>query len=105
VGKELGMLRKISIMENIHKSGIVSMVDTKCQSINDGSVTAEKEGETQNLKCDTVVIAVGTVSRPHEDIKQFAEDNSMPYYIIGDAKKARKAINAIAEAAEVARAV
>jgi 2,4-dienoyl-CoA reductase-like NADH-dependent reductase (Old Yellow Enzyme family)/thioredoxin reductase len=105
VGKELGMLRKISIMENIHKSGIVSMVNTKCQFINDGSVTVEKEGETKNLKCDTIVIAVGTVSRPYDDIKQFAEDISMPYYIIGDAKKARKAINAIAEAAEVARAV
>jgi NADPH-dependent 2,4-dienoyl-CoA reductase/sulfur reductase-like enzyme len=105
VGKELGMLRKISVMENIHKSGIDFMVNTKCQSINDGSVTVEKEGETQKLKCDTVVIAVGTVSKPYDDIKQFAENNSIPFYVIGDAKQARKAINAIAEAAEVARAV
>jgi NADPH-dependent 2,4-dienoyl-CoA reductase/sulfur reductase-like enzyme len=105
IGRELGMLRRISIMENIHKSGIISMVNTKCQSINDGSVTVEKEGEVQKLKCDTVVIAVGTVSRPYDNIQRFAEDNSIPFYVIGDAKKARKAINAIAEAAEVARVI
>jgi 2,4-dienoyl-CoA reductase-like NADH-dependent reductase (Old Yellow Enzyme family)/thioredoxin reductase len=105
VGKELGMLRKISIMESLHRSGIISMVNTKCQSIIDGNVTVEKEGEIQKLKCDTVVIAVGTVSRQYDDIKQFAENNSVPFYVIGDAKKARKAINAIAEAAEAARAL
>lgn len=105
VGKELGMFRKISVMENLYMNGIQTMVNTKCNEIKEHSIEIEREGVTQELACDYVVLAVGTVSKDYEEIKQYSENNQIPYYVIGDALKARRAIDAIAEAAEVARVI
>lgn len=105
VGQELGMMRKISVMENMYMAGIQTMVNTKCKEIKEHSVTVEKDGEVQELVCDYVVMAVGTVSKDYEEVKQYCEKKQIPYYVIGDALKARRAIDAVAEAAEVARAI
>lgn len=105
VGQELGMMRKISVMENMYIAGIQSMVNTKCKEIKEHSVIVEKDGEVQEMICDYVVMAVGTVSKDYEEVKQHCEKKQIPYYVIGDALKARRAIDAVAEAAEVARAI
>lgn len=105
VGKELGIFRKINVMENLYAAGIQSMVKTKCNKIKEGFIVVETEGEVKELPCDYVVVATGTVSRDFEDLKNYCENKDIPYYVIGDALKARRAIDAIAEAAEVARAI
>ncbi|WP_202708024.1 FAD-dependent oxidoreductase [Sporosalibacterium faouarense] len=105
VGKDLGLLRKVSVMENLASEGIKTMVSTKCSKINKDSVELEKGSETQKLSCDYVVIAIGSKSKKYDEIKQFCETNDMPYYVIGDAKKARRAVNAISEAAELSRII
>ena len=104
-GKELGVFRKICVMENMHMAGIQTMVNTKCKEIKENSVEVEKDGEVKELACDYVVTAVGTVSKDYKELKQYCEAKKIPYYVIGDALKARKAIDAIAEAAEVARSI
>ena len=52
-----------------------------------------------------VVVATGTASKGYEDITEYCEETQIPHYVIGDAVKARRAIDAIAEAAEIARAI
>lgn len=105
VGKELGLLRKISVMQHLHEAGIETLVNTKCSRINEDSIIIEKDGETNCLESNYVVIAVGSKSRNYDDLKLYAEDNQIPYYVIGDALKARRAVNAIDEAAAIARAI
>lgn len=105
VGKDLGLLRKISVMEHLQAAGVETMVNTKCSEINADSVTVEKDGKTHKLDCDYVVIAIGSRSKDYDEIKQYGEENKIPYYVIGDAQKARRAVNAIAEAAELSRAL
>lgn len=61
--------------------------------------------ERQVLEADTIVSAVGTISNPCQDIAQAAEKLNIPYSIIGDALQPRFALDAIREAAELARKI
>lgn len=105
VGKELGMFRKISVMENLYISGIQTHVNTVVKEIKAASVVVETAGERKEIACDYVVTAVGTVPGNHDEIKTYCDQHKIPYHVIGDAKQARRALDAIAEAAEVARAI
>ncbi|WP_426350052.1 FAD-dependent oxidoreductase [Alloiococcus sp. CFN-8] len=105
VGKDLGVFRKICVMENLYMKGIQTIVNTKCMEIKETSVIVERDGEVQELPCDYVVIAIGSASNDYEELKSYCEGKKIPYYVIGDALKPRRAIDAIAEAAEIARAI
>ncbi len=105
VGADLGLFRKICIMENLYVMGIQSITEATCKEITENSVIVEKNGEAKEFPCDYVVMAVGTVSRDYKQIEQYCEDKDIPYYIVGDAKKARRAIDAVYEAAEAARVI
>ena len=65
----------------------------------------EKSGELQEIPCNSVVIAIGARSRASNDIVEYCEKNNIPHHIIGDAVRARRALNAVAEAAEVTRVI
>ena len=102
IGKDLGQLRKICVMESIYALGINTMVNTKCVEIKEGSVVVEKDGKTQELSADSVVIATGARSRAFEELTSYCKEKGIPYYVVGDALSPRRALNAIAEAVEVA---
>lgn len=105
VGKDLENLRKMCVMESLNSSGINIMVNTKCVEIKEKSVIIKKDGKNEEINCDYVVMAVGSKSNNYDIIKNYCEENGISYYVIGDAKQARKAIDAIAEAAAIARAI
>ncbi|NLL55601.1 MAG: FAD-dependent oxidoreductase [Clostridiales bacterium] len=105
VGVELGAFRKINVMESLASYKIATVSKTKCVEIIDSGLIVEKEGKQQELKCDYVVIATGSKSNDYSDIKEYCAKNNIHYYVIGDAKKPRKAIDAIHEGAEVARQI
>lgn len=105
VGKDLGQLRKICVMENLHTLGVNTVVNATCTEIKENGVLVEINGETKEIKADYVVMSVGARSTDHSEIKDYCENNSIPYYTIGDAVRARRALNAIEEAAKVARKI
>ncbi len=103
VGRDLGAFRQICVMENLYCDNIATMDKTKCLEIKKGVLLAEQDGKPVELKCDFVVIAIGAKSNDFSDIKQACESRSIPSYVIGDAQKPRRAIDAIAEGFEIAR--
>lgn len=105
IGRDLGMFRKICVMESLYCYNIATMDQSKCVEITDNGLVIEKDGELQELKCDYVVIAIGAKPNDYGEIKSYCENRRIPFYIIGDAAKPRRAIDAIAEAAEVARKI
>lgn len=105
IGREFGSFRQICVMENLYCSKIAIMDKTKCVEIKDGAMVVETGGKLVDLKCDYAVIAIGSKSNDYEDIKSICEKAKIPYYVIGDAAKPRRAIDAIAEAAEIARKI
>ena len=61
----------------------------------------KKEGKTEERKgFDTIVLAMGTTA--NADLKEPLEARISEVYVIGDALKPRKAIEAIEEGARVA---
>lgn len=105
VGKDLGDLRKISVMENIYKAGIKTLTNSKCIEIKENAVVIEQEEKRTEISCDYVVIAIGAKSRNSDEITAYCKEHQIPYYIIGDAVRARRALNATAEAGAIARAI
>jgi NADH dehydrogenase FAD-containing subunit len=73
--------------------------------IKEKSVLIDVQGEVQEIPTDAVVVAVGSKSRQMDEISAYCEANVLPMHIIGDALKARRALNAVAEANEVARLI
>lgn len=65
----------------------------------------EREGKTETLPCNAVAVAVGATSTLHEDFKQVCEELGIEYDVIGDAVQPRRALDATAEGAKLARAI
>lgn len=105
VAKDLGQLRKICVMESLYALGIQTLVNATCTEIKDDGVVVEMDGEKKEIAADYVVMSVGARSADYEEIKAYCEENSIPYHVIGDAVRARRALNAIEEAAKLARVI
>ena len=102
VAKDLGQLRKICVMESLYRSGIKTITSAQCTEIKENSIIINKDGELSEVACDYVVIAVGSRARAFEDIKEYCDNNGLSYHVIGDALRARRALNCTAEAWELA---
>jgi 2,4-dienoyl-CoA reductase (NADPH2) len=59
----------------------------------------EKDGETISLPARTVILAVGVA--PVHDLYEEIKDQYQEVYLIGDAKRPRKALEAVREGLEV----
>ena len=55
------------------------------------------------VPCECAVFAVGFLANDSHPLAEVCEKRKLPYYVIGDAKSARRALDAIAEGFEVAR--
>lgn len=105
IGGDLGSTRKITVMEHLYMDGITTMPETKCLKITGAGVLAEKNGEEQFLPADNVVIAVGSRSRSFAEVEAFCVETHTDYHVIGDAVEPRRAIDATAEGAHLARSI
>lgn len=104
-GEDLGSLRKIAVMQKMQSLGVEIITKAVCKAIcGQGVVTCQEERETV-VTCDSVVIAVGSRANDSTKLVAACEELKIPYYIIGDAKKARRALDAIAEGYEAARSI
>lgn len=99
---DLGYLRKLCMLPAIEKAGIKTMAGTRCKAIDDEGIIAEKDGQEITIPCDSVIMSVGSKSRPCDELKDVCGSLGIKYYIIGDALQARRALNATAEGAAVA---
>ncbi|MNV93800.1 NADH oxidase [compost metagenome] len=105
VAKDLGDLRSICVMESLHESGVHILTSAKCLEINEVGVVIETQGEISTYPCDSVVVAIGAKSRNYENLHTFCEEQHIPIHVIGDALQARRALNAVSEAHEIARMI
>ncbi|WP_018752239.1 NAD(P)/FAD-dependent oxidoreductase [Paenibacillus sanguinis] len=105
VAKDLGELRAICVMESLKEAGVELVTSAKCLEIKKGAIVIEQDSATTEIPCDTVVVAIGARSRDYGPIQKYCEEHGIPWHAIGDAVRARRALNAVAEAHETARAI
>lgn len=100
---DMGRLRKICVMESIYAAGITPVTDIKVTAIEDGRVIGEKGSETAEFPCDWAVLAVGARANDTSALEAVCYDQGIAYFSMGDALRARRAINATREAFDLAR--
>jgi len=99
---DMGRLRKICVMESIFAAGITPVTDVSVTAIENGKVIGEKDGESVEYPGDWVIVAVGAHSRDTGALESACYNNGIAYFAIGDALRARRAINATREAFDLA---
>ena len=105
LGTDLGTTRKVCVMENLYMEGVTQMPNCKCLEITTDGVVVDNGGEKQTISCDYVVAAVGVHSADFSSEEALCREKGIPVYTIGDAEKPRRAIDATADAARIAREI
>lgn len=105
IAHDMGAMRKVVVMENLKKEPVTMYTSTKCREISDGKIIAEKDGNTIEIPCDSVVFAVGSRPVDTSDLQSCCKKNHIPYDVVGDAKEVRRAMEAVADAADAVLAM
>jgi NADH dehydrogenase FAD-containing subunit len=75
------------------------MKNAVAKRIEKDRVVVEIDGKEQDIPADTVIIAAGSCSAG--ELYDELKDSGMEVYVVGDARQARKAIEAIQEGFEI----
>lgn len=94
IGADLGSLRQIAVMMKMNQLKVELKSSSKVNSLSKEGVVLESG---QTIPCEHVVYAVGSKSVDNSELCSMMDKLSIPYQIIGDAKAARRALNAIEE--------
>ncbi|MDO8490918.1 MAG: FAD-dependent oxidoreductase, partial [Dehalococcoidia bacterium] len=93
-----------ALLIRLEQKGVVALTGVNYQKLTDrGLVLTTKEGKTQLIEADTVVIAAG--ARPRSGLYDALKDKVAEVYRIGDCVKPRDIMEAISEAYDVARSI
>jgi 2,4-dienoyl-CoA reductase-like NADH-dependent reductase (Old Yellow Enzyme family)/thioredoxin reductase len=92
-----------TIKDHLKKSSVQTLTDTRVIEIQKREVIVEEKGNCRSLFADWVVLAVG--AKPRDELIQPLKERFQEVYVVGDCREPRKALDAIAEGAEVARAI
>jgi 2,4-dienoyl-CoA reductase-like NADH-dependent reductase (Old Yellow Enzyme family)/thioredoxin reductase len=105
VGSDLGQLRRICVMEALAVAGVELVTDATVTQVKAGSVVYEQGGVEHEVPCGAVVLAVGSVPDDHTALAKHCAELGIAYHVVGDAVRARRALDAVAEAHALARAL
>ncbi len=105
IGGGLGDLRKICVLEALAAEGVEQLTGTTVTAVRNGSIVVEQGGLTREVPCDTVVLALGSRPDDHTPLARHCARRGIAYHVVGDAVRARRALDAIAEANALARAL
>jgi 2,4-dienoyl-CoA reductase (NADPH2) len=95
IGMDIGLSTRWLKLQNLSNLGVNTLTKTTVKEITPEGVIVNQNGKTDMIRCDTVVIAVGT--HPVNDLEEKIRDVVEKVIVIGDAKKPRKAYEAIKE--------
>lgn len=101
-GNGLGILRRICADRLIDDLGIDVRTGVEVTAITPAGVDCVIDGEAVRLPADYVVVAVGSRPKDSSGLAGYCRSHGIGYEAVGDAKAARRAIDAIREGFEVA---
>ncbi len=86
---------------NFHKADV--RLSTKVVEIKDESIVVEKDGVQDEIKADTVVLAVGY--KANDDLYHALKESVKEIYLLGDAKQPSNIMHAVADGNKVGREI
>lgn len=99
---DMGSARKYCMSQELEDQKITCVTDIKVTEIKEDKVVGEKDGEKHEFDCDYAVIAVGCKSRDASGIQAVCDELGIRMITVGDAKEARRALEATREAFDAA---
>lgn len=105
VGGGLGDLRRICVLEALAAEGVEQLTGATVTAVRGGSIVVEQDGLTREVPCDTVVLALGSRPDDHTPLARHCARRGIAYHVVGDAVRPRRALDAIAQANALARAL
>jgi len=105
VGLDMVPEGRTLLMQRPRENGVKVLTSTKVKEVLEDSTVVIRDGQVQeNIGgMDTIVLALG--ARSVDELSHKIKDKVAEVYVIGDAKEPRKALEAIAEGAEVGRKI
>lgn len=92
------------LLESLHRKAVRWIASAEVTEITDDAVVFLKDGGTHSIGgVDLVVLAVGT--RPADNLSETIRGRVSEVYVVGDARLPRNALEAIAEANAIGRAL
>ena len=108
IGRDMAGMDKASLMGNqfpkYFPQRLHILVDTKLDEIREKSIVVEdRNWKKTEIEADTVVLAVGY--RANRELYEELEETVDEIYVIGDASRPRKIVNAVHEGSKIARQI
>ncbi len=93
IGQDIGKSTRWGMMQEMARSGITTITKSKVIEITPDGLTIEKDGSTEIIAADTIVVAAGSVSE--NPIEPILKELGIPFQVAGDAKKVAMAFDAV----------
>ncbi|MEG0875813.1 MAG: FAD-dependent oxidoreductase [Oscillospiraceae bacterium] len=103
VGADLGSLRKIAVMQKMQALNVALKPNATCVGVTNEGVVVDCGGVRETVPCDSIVIAIGAKPNDSTALAAACAERGIPCHTIGDAKQARRALDAIHEGFDIAR--
>jgi 2,4-dienoyl-CoA reductase (NADPH2) len=104
IALDMAPASRLLLMPRLREKGVEVITYAKVKEILDDGVVYVKNGQERSIRgMDNIVLALGTKSV--DEISNKIRDIVSEVYVVGDAKEPRKALEAIAEGAEIARKI
>ena len=100
VCRDVGISTRWTLLQDLRNLGIEMIRNAPARRIEADGVVVEVDGEERKLPADVVIVAAGTC--PVNDLYEELKDAGPEVFLIGDAREARKAFEAIREGLETA---
>ncbi|MEG2206136.1 MAG: FAD-dependent oxidoreductase [Oscillospiraceae bacterium] len=104
-GADLGSLRKIAVMQKMGALKVAIKTKTTCVGITPQGVCVDCDGVQDIIACDSVVLAIGAKPNDSTKLAALCKEKAIPCHVIGDAKQARRALDAIHEGFAIANSI
>ncbi len=99
VGQDIGASTRWSVLQELRRYKVEIVTGAQAKRITPDGVVVLRDGEEALMECDSVVLAMGTISV--NPLERGLEGRVPGLYVIGDAKRPRKALDAVHEGFEV----
>lgn len=103
IGDDLGVTRKIAVMEILMGNNVELRPATRCVKIAEDKIVAHTADGAVEIAADTVVIAAGVMRPESQEIKKYCGQKGISYFSIGDHASPRDVQAAILEGALLGR--
>ncbi|MDP8257380.1 MAG: FAD-dependent oxidoreductase [Candidatus Alcyoniella australis] len=102
IGADIGKTTRWTVLKDLRRYGVRTRVNKRVVGLTQSGLLLESDGmEPEEMTAETIVIAVGYRSRPSALYKQL-EQKGIKGLLIGDAKAARKVLEAVREGFDAA---